>query len=136
MPKMVLLAQYLSINANVLNPFTKKAELTVEVEEKDVTNYASLGWKEVLGGLKSAELGCEFLQDFAVAQLDPIMWPLLGTVVPFEVRADQTAVSTSNPKYTGSILINGWNPITGSVGDEATVSLGFPTSGAVTRATA
>lgn len=136
MPKMVLLAEYISINSNVLNEYTKKAELTVEVEEKDVTNYASLGWKEVIGGLKSGELSCEFLQDFAATELDSIMWPLLGTVVPFEVRADQAAVGASNPKWTGSILINGWNPLTGSVGDEATVSLGFPTSGAVTRATA
>jgi hypothetical protein len=133
---MVLLAEYLSINANVLNTFTKKAELSVEVEEKDVTNYASLGWKEVIGGLKSGELGCDFLNDFAAAQLDAIMWPLLGTVVPFEVRADQGARSTANPAYTGSILINGWNPITGSIGDEASVSMSFPTSGAVARATA
>lgn len=136
MAKMVLLAQFLSINGTTLNSYTKKAELTVEVEDKDVTNYASLGWKEVLGGLKSAELSAEFLQDFAASQLDAIMWPLLGTVVPFEVRADQAAVGASNPKYTGNILIKGWNPIEGSVGDEATVSLSFPTSGAVTRATA
>ncbi|MBZ3918201.1 phage tail tube protein [Streptomyces acidiscabies] len=135
MPKMVLLAQYLSINGTVLNTFTKKAELSVEVEDKDVTTYSSAGWKELLGGLKSAELACEFLQDFAVAQLDATMWPLLGTVVPFEVRADQGAVSTTNPKYTGNILIKGWNPIEGSVGDEATVGVSYPTSGAVTRAT-
>lgn len=135
MPKMVLLAEFISINANNLHEFTRKAELTTEVEEKDVTTYTSLGWKEVQGGLKSGELGCEFLQDFAATKLDSIMWPLLGTVVPFEVRADQGAVSATNPKYTGNILINGWNPLTGSVGDEATVSLGFPTSGAVTRAT-
>jgi len=135
MPKMVLLAQYLSINGTVLNTFTKKAELSVEVEDKDITNYSSAGWKEVLGGLKSAELACEFLQDFAVTQLDATMWPLLGTVVPFEVRPDQGAVSTTNPKYTGNILIKGWNPIEGSVGDEATVGVSFPTSGAVTRAT-
>ncbi|QFZ75100.1 hypothetical protein GFH48_19125 [Streptomyces fagopyri] len=134
MPKMVLLAQYLSINANVLNTFTKKAEISVEVEDKDVTNYASLGWKEVIGGLKSGELACEFLQDFAASQLDSIMWPLLGTVVPFEVRGDQGAASATNPKYTGNILIKGWNPLEGSVGDEATVGLTFPTSGAVTRA--
>lgn len=134
MPKMVLLAQYLSINANVLNTFTKKAEVSVEVEDKDVTNYASAGWKEVIGGLKSGELACEFLQDFAASQLDSLMWPLLGTVVPFEVRADQGAASATNPKFTGSILIKGWNPIEGSVGDEATVGLTFPTSGAVTRA--
>lgn len=135
MPKMVLLAEYLSINSNDLSDHTKKAELSVEVEEKDVTTYGSLGWKEVLGGLKSGELSCEFLQDFAASELDSIMWPLLGTVVPFEVRADQSAASASNPTFSGSILINGWNPITGSVGDEATVSLGFPTSGAVARAT-
>jgi len=135
MPKMVLLAQFLSINGTVLNTFTKKAELSVEVEDKDVTTYSSAGWKELLGGLKSAELACEFLQDFAAAQLDATMWPLLGTVVPFEVRADQGAVSTTNPKYTGNILIKGWNPIEGSVGDEATVGVSFPTSGAVTRAT-
>ena len=135
MPKMVLLAEYLSINANVLNDSTKKAEIAVEVEDKDVTTFASLGWKEVLGGLKSGELGCEFLQDFAATKLDSIMWPLLGTVVPFEVRADQGAVSASNPKYSGNILIKSWNPLSGSVGDEATVSVTFPTSGAVTRAT-
>ncbi|NUS74873.1 MAG: hypothetical protein HOV70_01565 [Streptomyces sp.] len=136
MPKMVLTAEYLSINANVLNAYTRKAELTVEVEEKDVTNYASAGWKEVLGGIKSAGLSVEFLQSFTAAELDAIMWALLGTVVPFEVRADQAAVGTSNPKYTGSVLINGWSPLTGSVGDEATVSQDFPSSGAVTRATA
>jgi hypothetical protein len=131
---MVLLAQYLSINANVLNSFTKKAEISIEVEDKDVTNYASAGWKEVLGGLKSGELACEFLQDYAASQLDALMWPLLGTVVPFEVRPDQGAASATNPKFTGNILIKGWNPIEGSVGDEATVGLTFPTSGAVTRA--
>lgn len=136
MPKMVLLAQYLSINGQALNSSTKKAELSVEVEDKDVTNFASQGWKEVLGGLKSGELAVEFYQDFAASQLDAIMWPLLGTVVPFEVRADQGVASTSNPKWTGNILIKGWNPIQGSVGDEATVGLTFPTSGAVTRATA
>ena len=133
---MVLTAQYLSINGTALSSYTKKAELSVEVEDKDVTTYASLGWKEVLGGLKSGELACEFLQDFAASQLDSIMWALLGTVVTFEVRADQAAVGTSNPKYTGSILIKNWNPIEGSVGDEATVGVSFPTSGAVTRATA
>ncbi|MFI6274314.1 hypothetical protein [Streptomyces sp. NPDC050988] len=133
---MVLLAQFLSINGNTLTEYTRKAEVAVEVEDKDVTTYASLGWKEVLGGLKSGELGCEFLQDFAATELDSIMWPLLGSVVPFVVRADQAAVSTSNPNYTGNILIKGWNPLEGSVGDEASVSVSFPTSGAVTRTTA
>ncbi|MEU0369107.1 hypothetical protein ABZ070_02385 [Streptomyces sp. NPDC006283] len=135
MAKMVLLAQFLSLNGTDLSEYIRKAEVTVEVEDKDVTTYASLGWKEVLGGLKSGEVNIEFLQDVAATEIDSIMWPLLGTVVPFVTRLDQAAVGTSNPSYSGSVLINGWNPIEGSVGDEASVSVGYPTSGAVTRAT-
>jgi hypothetical protein len=133
---MVLLAEFVSIAGNDLSTFTNKAEISVEVEEKDVTTYGSLGWKEVLGGLKSGTIALEFKQDFAATKLDAIMWPLLGTVVPFEVRADQAAVGTSNPKYTGNLLVKAWNPITGSVGDDASVSVSYSTSGAVTRATA
>ncbi|GAA2108698.1 hypothetical protein [Streptomyces synnematoformans] len=135
MPKMVLLAQYLSLNGTDLSEYTKKAELAVEVEDKDVTTYTSLGWKEVLGGLKSGELGIDFLQDFAATELDSVMWPLLGTVVPFAIRPDQGVVGTSNPEYTGNILVKEWKPIEGSVGDEASVGVSFPTSGAVARAT-
>jgi hypothetical protein len=136
MPTMVLLAAYVSLNGTDLSTYNNKAELTTEVEEKDVTTYGSLGWKVVLGGLKSGQLALEFKQDFAATKLDSIMWPLLGTVVPFEVRADQSAVGPSNPKYTGSALVKGWNPLTGSVGDDASVSVSYPTSGAVARAVA
>jgi hypothetical protein len=135
MAKMVLTASYLSVAANVLSTYATKIELSVEVEEKDVTTYGSAGWKEVLGGIKSGTLALEFKQDAAASALDSIMWPLLGTVVAFEVRLDQAAVGVSNPKYTGSILIKEWNPLQGSVGDDATVGVSFPTSGAVTRAT-
>ncbi|MEU3972340.1 hypothetical protein [Streptomyces bacillaris] len=136
MAKMVLLAAYVSLNGTDLSEYTRKAELTVEVEDKDVTTYSSLGWKEVLGGLKSGELSLEFLQDVAATEIDSIMWPLLGTVVPFAVRLDSSAVGASNPQWSGNVLINGWNPIEGGVGDEASVSVGYPTSGAVARATA
>lgn len=136
MAKMVLLASFLSLNANDLSNRTAKIELTAEVEEKDITTFASGGWKEVLGGLKSAGLALKFLQDVAAAAIDSIMWPLLGTVVPFETRLDNAAVSTSNPKYTGSVLIKEWKPIAGSVGDTAEHDVSYPTSGAVVRATA
>lgn len=136
MAKMVLTAEYVAINGTDLSSYAKKAELTTKVEEKDVTTFASQGWKELLGGLKSGELALDLFQDPAAAALDSIMWPLLGTVVTFEVRLTNAAVGTSNPKYTGNVLINGWNPIQGSVGDEASVGVSFPTSGAVTRATA
>lgn len=135
MAHMVLLAQYLSLAGTDVSKHTKKAELSVEVEDKDVTTYASLGWKEVLGGLKSGELGCDFLQDFAVGELDALMWDQLGENVAFVVKHDQSTTTSSNPAYSGTVLIKEWKPIEGSVGDEATVGVSFPTSGAVTRTT-
>lgn len=137
MAKMVLTGAFLSLNATSLHTLggLKTAELVVEVEDKDVTNYNSAGWKEHLGGLKSGTLACEFFQDYAASALDSIMWPLLGTVVAFELRTTTAAVGVSNPKWTGSALINKWVAIEGSVGDEATASVDFPTSGAVVRAT-
>lgn len=136
MPKMVLTSEYLSIAGTDLSAYTKKAEVAVEVDEKDVTTYASLGWKELLGGIKSGELACDFITDFAAAALDSILWPLFGTIVAFEVRPTSAAAGASNPKWTGNVLIKELKPISGSVGDEATQSVTFPTSGAVTRAVA
>jgi hypothetical protein len=135
-PKMVLTASYLSLNGVDRSSSTSKIELATEVEEKDVTTFASLGWVELLGGLKSGSLSCGFKQDVADAALDDTMWALFGTVVPFEVRLSNAAVSANNPKYTGSVLIKEWKPIAGSVGDVAEVEVEFPTSGAVTRAEA
>ena len=136
MAKMVLLASFVSVGGNDLSSYCNSIELTTEVDAQDATTFASLGWKEVLGGLKSAGLALGFKQDVAAAALDSIIWPLFGTVFTFETRLSNAVVGTSNPKYTGSVLLNKWTPIGGSVGDIAEVSVDWPSSGAVTRATA
>lgn len=138
MAKMVLLASFLSIAGNDLSDRASKIELTAEIEDKDVTTFASLGWKEVLGGLASGTLAVQFKNDFAATEVDSIMWPLFLTRTPqtFEVRSDQAAVGANNPSYTGNVLVKEWKPLTGSVGDVAEAEVSYPTSGAVTRAVA
>ena len=137
MAMMVLTAAYISITGpGTLHDRCSKAELTIDVEEKDTTTFASLGWKEVLGGLKSGSLALSLKQDIIDDGLDEDFWAILGTVVTFEVRLTQAAVGVSNPKYSGSILVKEWKPLSGQVGDLAEVEVSFPTSGVVTRATA
>lgn len=138
MPKMVLLAAVVSIAGNDLSEYCSKVELAVEVEEKDVTVYTSLGWKESIGGLASGNLGLGLKQDVATTKIDSIMWPLFLTRTPqtFAVRSDDGAVTSSNPQWSGSVLIKEWKPIMGSVGDVAEVDVSYPTSGEVVRATA
>ncbi|WP_199444457.1 hypothetical protein [Umezawaea beigongshangensis] len=136
MPAMVLLASHITIDGNDLSDHCSKIEVTAEVDEKDVTTFASLGWKEVQGGIKSGSLGATFQQDTAAGEIDALMWPLLGEVVPFSVRLDNAAASATNPAYGGNLLVKKWSPIAGSVGDVATVDVEFPTSGAIVRTTA
>lgn len=135
MTKIVLLDAQLSIANNSLTNYTAKLELSDEFEDKDVTTYGSGGAMEVLGGLEKFELAITFKQSYTAAELDAIMWALRRSVVTFSARAAVAAVGTSNPQYQGSILINKWVPIAGSVGDVAEVDVTFPGSGVLSRVT-
>ena len=135
MAVLVLTTTYVSLNATDLSTYMKKAELAIEVAEEDVTSFSSAGWKAVTGGLKSGTLALTANDDFAVGLLDQIMYPLVGTNVAFEIRPTSAAASTSNPKWTGTVLINS-HKVGGGVGEVAEKDWSLPTSGAVTRATA
>ena len=124
------------INAVDRSAFIKTVSLHVEANELDATNFASAGWMVPIAGLKSGTVGITFNQDVVAAAIDAIMWPLMFTVVTFEVRATNAVVGVSNPKYTGSFLVKEWTPLDGSVGDLAQLSVSYPSSGVVTRATA
>lgn len=136
MTLMVLKAAYFAINGVDRSANTSKCEITAEVEEKDVTVFASNGWKEVLGGIASGGVAATLKNDMAAAALDSAMWALFGTVTTWEARVSNAAVSASNPKYSGNMLIKNWTPISGSPGDVNEASYTWPTSGVVTRATA
>jgi hypothetical protein len=134
MAKMVLTSSYLSLAGSNVSSYCSKIELTINVEKKNVTTFASLGWTEVLGGLKSGTLAVEFFNDMVDADLDNDMFDILGTVVAFEVRATNAVVGVNNPKYTGTVLIDKWSPVSGKVGDVNAASYSYDTSAIVTRA--
>jgi hypothetical protein len=136
MAKMVLTATYVAINSVDWSDWVSKCTLEVDVKDVDATTFGSEGWSEVLGGLKSAKFDLTFKQDIAPSGLDDTMWPLLGTLVPFEVRLTNAPVGTGNPKYTGNALVAQWIPVSGSPGDIAEVQVSWIPSGAVARATA
>lgn len=124
----------LTVNAVVMSSFLTSVTLNVEVEELEDTAMGDL-WRNRLGGLKDYTLDAEFNSDFAAAAVDATFWPLLGTVVPFTIRATTLAISATNPEYSGNLLISQLTPLDGTVGDLAKNSVTWPGSGALTRAT-
>ena len=127
-----LTSQVVTIASVDYSDHLKQATLTVDAAQLDTTDFASGGWTEVIGGLKSGTLALEFMDDVADNDVDEELWALLGTVVTFTIKATSGAIAAGNPEYQGSVLITG-HSLGGAVGDLAMKSLSFPTSGAITR---
>jgi hypothetical protein len=115
-----------------VSAYCKSWTLSIDVAELDTTDFASSGWTEVIGGLKSFTLAVELMDDFAVGTIDDDIFAALGTVCAFQAKVNAGAISTSNPEYQGSVLIT-QDVVGGAVGDLAAKSLTFAGSGAIVR---
>ena len=127
-----LTSQVVTVNSVDYSDHLKSATLTVDAAQLDTTDFASAGWTEVIGGLKSGTLALTFNDDVADNDVDEELWALLGTVVAFTIKATNTTVGAGNPEYQGNVLVTS-HSLGGAVGDLAAKSLTWPTSGAITR---
>lgn len=125
-------SQVTQLNSVDYSDHLKNSVLTIDVAQLDTTDFASGGWTEMIGGLKSGTLALNFMDDVADNDVDEELWALVGTVVSFAVKATSGSISTSNPEYQGNVLITA-HSFGGDVGALAQKSLTFPTTGAITR---
>ena len=135
MAKFVATDYKVTINGSNLSTSLASVELPVEIDEQETTAFGS-AWRTRIAGLKSGSITLEFHQDFASGALDSILWPLLGTNATVVVVPTSGTVTASNPSYSGSFLVTSYTPYASTVGDLATVSVTWPLTGELTRATA
>ncbi len=76
------------------------------------------------------------MQDFGAGAVDALLFPLLGSTVAVKIVPTAGTVTATNPEYSMSCLVTQYQPFAGAVGDIATLSVTWPVSGEVTRATA
>ncbi len=135
MAKFVATDYKVTINGGTVSSSLASVELPIEIDEQETTAFGS-EWRTRIAGLKSGSITLEFHQDFAAGALDSILWPLLGTNATVVVVPTSGTVTASNPSYTGTFLVTQYTPYASTVGDLATVSVSWPLTGALTRATA
>lgn len=93
MGKFTLLDARLFAPGADLSGASNKIELTSEIEDKDTTNYRSNGWKEVIGGLGSAEISGEGQFEAGdPSKVDDASWATLGGVGPYTVCPTDSTV--------------------------------------------
>ena len=134
MAKFVLTDASVTLNSVDLSDHVSSVTLEITADEI-VTTAMGDTFQSRTGGLKDGTLSIEFQQDFAASEVDATLFPLLGSTTAFVVKPTSGSVSSTNPSYAGNVLVNSHSPVANGVGELATMSVSFPTSGTITRAT-
>jgi len=125
----------ITINGTNLSTSLNSVELALESDDLETTAFGD-NFRQRIGGLKTGSLTLSFLQDFGASSVDATLFPLWNTIATVVITPTSSSVSATNPSYTATCLVNSYTPFASSVGDIATFSVTWPTSGTVTRATA
>lgn len=134
MAQIVLTDASITINSISLGNRANSVELNYEVDSVEVTAFGDTGHK-FTGGLQNVSCNIEFMQDFAAANVEATIYPLVGTTTTVVIKPTSGAVSATNPSYTltGTFLAS-HQPVSGAVGELAMTSLSF-TGGSLAKAT-
>ncbi len=79
-------------------------------------------------GLESSTITLELLNDTAASGANAVTATLAaawGTTVPLTIKRGSGAISTTNPEYQTTVLVNNTQDLNGSVGDISTQSITF-----------
>jgi len=125
-----------SINGSTaLASYLTQVELKASATDVTTTAFGS-SWVTRVAGLKEGSLTLNFNQDYAASTVDPTLWPLLGTNATVVIKPNNTATSANNPAYTAVCLVTDLTPASGQIGDLSVFTVTWPTTGAISRATA
>lgn len=123
-----------TINGTNFSTNLNSVELAIESDDLETTAFGG-DFRTRVGGLKTGSLTLQFMQDFGASSVDATLFPLLNTIATVVVVPTSGSVSSTNPSYTATCLVNSYSPFASSVGDIATLSVTWPTSGTITRGT-
>lgn len=133
MAQVVLTNADITCNGVVLSNRSNSVELNYEVESVEVTSFG--GNRSFVGGLQNNTITIEFMQDFAAANVEATIFPLVGQQTTVTVRPSAAATSATNPLYTVSgTYLASHTPVSGAVGELAMTSLTF-TGGTLVKTT-
>jgi hypothetical protein len=125
-------AQIVVINSVTLSDHVTSATLSESADEVDTSAFGDAA-RSFVSGLTSGQLNISWQQDYASSEVDATLAALVGTVVTFALTPTADAVSATNPKYEGSVLVTDYTPIAAEVGSLSSFSTSWPVTGAITR---
>jgi hypothetical protein len=107
--------------------------LSREVDAVEITAMTDTV-QNLIGGIERPNVSLEMYNDFATSSVNSVFEDALGTKLALQLIPVSGTVSSTNPRYSMSVLVAQWQPINGVLDGPATVSITLPVT-AITKAT-
>jgi len=135
MAEQVFTDAFVSIGGNDISDHVLSVTLdpSADLQENTAMGAAT---RSRIGGLKDWSLSIELNQDYAAADIDSIMFPLIGTEVAIILRPDSAVVGAGNPQYTGNGILESYGAMSGAIGEALKTTISIQASGDLARAVA
>lgn len=134
MAKIVLTDASITINSIDLSDNANSVTVNYEVDSVEVTAFGDTG-HNFTGGLRNLSVEVALMQDYAAANVEATIYPLVGTTTTLVIKPTSGVASATNPQYTitGAFLA-AHTPVAGSVGELSMTTLTF-TGGSIAKST-
>ena len=134
MARIVLTNASVTFASTDISSFVSSVTLSTSLDVVDTTSFGNTARTRV-AGLADNQITIEFFQDFASGQLESVVFTTIGTSVAMVIKPVSGSTTATNPSYSFNALVTEWQPLSGAVGELATISASWPISGAITKAT-
>ena len=116
-----------TLNSVDLSDHVTSATINRVFEELEISAMGDTA-RKYTKGLETSTITLDFLNDNAASGAGSVRAALQaawGTTVPITLKQTSAAVSTTNPEYQSTILVNNTTDINGAVGDISSQSITF-----------
>jgi len=113
-----------TVNAIDLTAYVTNVEFVQAVDSVESTSMSSTSTNghTFTGGIQNNTATISFNQDFATSKVHATLTALVGVQTTLVVKPTSAAPGATNPNFTlSSTLMSEYRPVTGAVGDLATV---------------
>lgn len=125
-----------TVNGVDLSDHVKSATINYEAEMQDATRMGHTT-RVNKPGLLNWSVTLELEQDYAAASVDATLFALVGAAAfTVTILPTSAAKGAGNPEFSGSMVLENYNPIAGTIGDLAMCTASFRSAGVLGRATA
>ena len=124
-----------TLNSVALSDHVTMATINRVFDELEITAMGDSSHK-FTKGLEASTIQLDFLNDTAASNVNATLQAAWGTTVPLTLKQTSAVVSTTNPLYSTTVLVNNTQDINGAVADESMQSITFTCNSAIVITTA